>query len=1497
MYGLQNLGGANARTNADISAPEAWAFVTGDKSVIVAVIDTGIDYLHDDLKENMWTNPREIPFNGIDEDGNGFVDDYYGYDFVSNDSDPFDDQQHGTHVAGTIGAKGNNGVGTVGVCWDVSLMALKAFDEQGNGTVADAIAAITYAVENGARVINASWGLAERSRALEEAAEFAADAGVLIVAAAGNSRTDAPSYPASFESVISVAATDANDARADFSNYGPTVDVAAPGANILSTLPENSYGFLNGTSMASPHVTGMAALVLARFPMYSRQELFDIVVNSFDAMSFDLPIGHGRINAARAVQMDQPLPTARLSVAETISGNVDVTGTAAGTYFAGYSLNIGSGSSPSTWIQIGSSLTAVTNAQLGRFDSSVVKDGPAVVQLVVRNANGAAAVATAPVRVFNGLITFPLSADILPPRKYTVRGTVHGIGKNYELFYGEGISPKSWTRFATGGSGRIDAPLGEWDASNLTNGYYSLKLAIQHQGTKSEFTAPLIFIERKLKLGWPIYLEADADFPATEWRNLRPADLDNDGRSELVLVDAGTRNRKQTLRVFTYDGLDLWTRELGFDIPSDLPTIGDVNGDGTKEIFVDGTNGIVAFRHDGSILPGWPVVTENANHAKVLADLDGDGVPELIAYAQEYAATQVAETRELMVFNRDGALVRKWILPWCGFTNDVQKIFPAVANLDEDSALEIVVPSGCSELLAYDLESAEPKWIAPVTGKLLSSPVIGDVDGDGVPEIIAAVCARNPGEAAGVYVFDRNGGRRLGWPVLEEFSFITSPALGDLDDDGRLEIVLVDYAVDAGMHVVQSDGFEAEGWPIKPFRNTSSRVGVSIADINDDGRPEIITSVPGYIGQTLGNPNAEYIGGVVARDFAGKIVPLNADNFVPSIPFEASGRVQYHKAAPVAITDLDGNGRLDFVFASVQDRTYGSLSKMKNRSSLYAWELPSGGVIEWGMFGNDIANRGVYSLPLHPAPVPTNITQAIRDRVMTVEDHELQIHPTTNDWNATSPPLQIIGFTSPTNGTVTLTGDAVLSYRPGPNFSGMDGFTYVLRDANGTTSGAPVIVNVKSQNDRPSALNIELTMNKNSSVDVFYNGRDPEEQQLSFRNTSPPANGELWNYPNIGTYYPRPGFFGVDSFSYVSNDGKLDSLPATVTITVLNSNNPPKAVSQQLLTKTNRSISISPGGTDFDRDPLTFEIVRAPQLGSASQVGSMFEFDPPRDFVGSDSFTFRAFDGTAYSEEATITINIIATNATPIAREGNITVHPDTQSALKLLGTDPDGDAIQFVVVTQPLHGELSGNPPNLLYKPRADYLGPDRFEFHVFDGFATSERATFNIQVARHNRAPVAVDQLIAAEQNKVTRFDLSATDPDQDPVQVVILKGPRSGLIYGQGTSITYAPKGSVVGSDSFTYKLWDGQRFGNVGRVTVNISVGGELKPPMFTSIENVDGVMELRLSVSQDRPLRIEASTNLVEWFILAPSTTPTKATFEFQDTSAPATMRYYRAVRE
>ncbi|MGZ8938486.1 MAG: Ig-like domain-containing protein, partial [Limisphaerales bacterium] len=1245
-------------------------------------------------------------------------------------------------------------------------------------------------------------------------------------------------------------------------------------------------------------VTGMAALVLSRFPVYSRQELFDILINSVDAMGFDLPIGNGRINLSRAVQMDQPLPTARVSVSETVSGFVDVSGTAAGTFFSGYSLNIGAGRTPTNWVQISSSTLAVTNGFLGRLDSALVTDGPAVVQLVVSNLNGAAAVATAPMTVFNAMITEPMSTDILAPGRYVVRGTVHGTGKSYDLFYGVGSNPSSWTKIASGGTGKIDAPLGEWDASELPSGFYALKLRITNHGQSSEFTAPLIYIEPKLKAGWPVYVETDADFPATEWRNVRPADLDGNGVAELVLVDAGTRGRKQVLRVFSLNGEELWSRELGYDIPPDLAAIGDVNGDGRKEIFVDATNGLIAFRHDGSVLPGWPVATETSNHAKVLADVDGDGAPELISYSQEYAATQVAESRELSVFKQDGTLLKKWILPWCGFTNDVQKIFPTVANLDDDAALEIIVPSGCSELIAFDLENAEPKWRAPVTGKILSSPVAGDVDGNGAVDIVVAVAAVNPGSAAGVYLFDRFGQRWIGWPVLEEFSFVTAPALGDLDQDGRLEIVVVHDQVGAAMHLLESDGFQAEGWPQYLFQNTSSRIGISIADINNDGLPEIVTSVPGYVGLTLSlGQNFEYVGGIVARDRFGKVVSLNGNHFVKSLPFESVAQSRSHKSAPVVIGDMDGNGRLDLVLGSILDRTFGSLRALKQRSSIYAWELPASGTVEWGMFGHDVANSGAYSLPLFPAPVPTNVTRAIRDRVLTLEDRALQIHATTNDWNATAAPLSIINFTTPTNGTVTLLNDSVLNYQPNPDFSGFDSFTYLVRDSEGTTSSAPVIVRVKPVNDAPVAESIALTMNKNSSVDVFYNAQDAESTAFTFRIVTPPQHGELWNYPSVGTYYPTPGYFGTDSFSYVANDGELDSVPAMVNITILNSNNPPKAIAQNLLTKTNRSLLISPGGTDSDGDPLTYEIVTAPQSGTAIQVGTQFRYTPELNYVGEVSFTFRAFDGTAHSAEAAITIGIIATNAAPRARESTVTVQPNTESPLRLSGSDPDGDSVTFEVLTEPLHGQLSGEPPNLTYLPRTNYLGPDRFEFRVTDGFATSDPAVFTIQVVRENRPPKAIDQVVAAELNLPASFALNASDPDDDPVRVIILKGPRSGVLYGSGTNITYAPRTSAVSFDSFTYKLWDGQRFGNVARVSVNLSEPGEENPPVFTSIQTVDGILRLNLTVTEREPFRIEASTDLTEWFILLPTTTANASTFQFHDTNTSSKMRYYRAVAE
>lgn len=296
-----------------IDAPEAWETNTGSQDIVVAVVDTGIDYTHPDLAANIWTNPGEKSGNGIDDDGNGYIDDIYGYDFYNEDSDPYDDNDHGTHCAGTIGAVGNNGQGVVGVSWNVSLMGLKFLGASGSGTTFDAIRAIDYAIDNGARVINASFGGGGYDAALEDAVQRAADEGVLFVAAAGNDGTNNdtfPSYPASFpvNYLLSVAATDGTDSLTWFSNYGSTsVDVAAPGSAIRSTVPGGGYQSFSGTSMAAPHVAGLAALLLAENPSLTLSQLWDAIFSTVDTISDSAFLASGgRINAANAISLMTP---------------------------------------------------------------------------------------------------------------------------------------------------------------------------------------------------------------------------------------------------------------------------------------------------------------------------------------------------------------------------------------------------------------------------------------------------------------------------------------------------------------------------------------------------------------------------------------------------------------------------------------------------------------------------------------------------------------------------------------------------------------------------------------------------------------------------------------------------------------------------------------------------------------------------------------------------------------------------------------------------------------------------------------------------------------------------------------------------------------------------------------------------------------------------------------------------------------------------------------
>jgi subtilisin family serine protease len=314
QWGLFNSGQSGGQAGADISAMRAWAVTRGSEQVVVAVLDSGVDYTHPDLVNNIWTRPEIIKAYEDEDLTDGAIDDQHGFNVVEDNGDPMDRNGHGTHCAGIIGAEGGNGIGIAGVNWNVKIMPLRFMDGDGAGTTKDAIEAINYVIDRkragvNVRIISASWGSTARSRALEDVIRKAYDEGILFVAAAGNASTDndqTPHYPSSYNlgNVVSVAATNRNDQLASFSNYGAkSVNVAAPGEEILSTWLEHGFTEKKGTSMATPFVAGVAALILSQNPKMSVDDLRAKLLQSVDpiaSLKGKVSSG-GRINAAKAV--------------------------------------------------------------------------------------------------------------------------------------------------------------------------------------------------------------------------------------------------------------------------------------------------------------------------------------------------------------------------------------------------------------------------------------------------------------------------------------------------------------------------------------------------------------------------------------------------------------------------------------------------------------------------------------------------------------------------------------------------------------------------------------------------------------------------------------------------------------------------------------------------------------------------------------------------------------------------------------------------------------------------------------------------------------------------------------------------------------------------------------------------------------------------------------------------------------------------------------------
>jgi hypothetical protein len=1023
--------------DADIDALEAWERNDETTIPLVGIIDTGLDLDHEDLADHIWTNPGEIPGNGKDDDHNGFVDDFYGWDFSGNetdtvieDNDPTDYFGHGTHCAGIVGAVRNNGIGISGINTPCKIMAIKFFP---NSFFSLGAKSIIYAADRGCDVINISWGSPYPSSLIEEAIDYAIGKGVLPIAASGNSGAEDNFYPASLPQVFTVGASNSDDEVTYFSTYGNHIEVVAPGQDILSLRADSTdmyaelgfpythiiddhYYLADGTSMASPCAVGVAAYILSASPGISNERVKEIIEQSADDIIYpyggdtlyspgkDKYSGYGRVNLNSALQLisgrlakiDFPFENA------LVSGEIAIIGTASGDSFQNYVLEYGEGYSPQDWIEIASSNVPVSHDTLGIWNS-VGLTGLYTIRLTVGSQNQAIVHATA----INGTyvkITSPNDGDTVKGEVEVYGNTVVPDFSHYHLQYGFGESPSYWSTVTTSTKMVADGILANWLVSFLEeNNYYSLRLTVETNGGQIYADTVVVMVKSIAPISWSVEL--------TSFGSLSPAvgDIDGDGYDEVV-VGVGAPpgwGRSGGIEVFSHQGQREpgWPKDTNENMMSS-PALGDLDKDGIDDIVICSEQaGVRAYL---SSSPDWVRWTWTGGNdlfglaTPILADLENDGYLEVLT---------VNEPGQVYAWRKDGTPVIgngifAQTIPTTLSAND----FPclAVADLDKDGENEVIAGVATGAYL--------PPWfvwggiyIWDIEGNLLLEPgdypdlfarvygiAIANIDENEDLEVIVFGADTN---CVTLSAFKKDGSQVDNYPIaLEDLNpaewFGNHPALGDLEGDGILEIVITIWTFgEARIY-----GWHQDGTPLGSVgpggllasmkspdaereRKALSSLGNNIAEIVakirsmspeeqatlDSAYDPVFASVP----ETFGSPVLADVNGdgnleIIARAgyfFASGYERVFAwdyeGNLTPGFPIYASNEESPYTFSPYTpvIADMDKDTKLEMVL--------GTSYTNQITPEIVSWEFDTyydAATMHWPKYMHDKWNSGVYGV-------------------------------------------------------------------------------------------------------------------------------------------------------------------------------------------------------------------------------------------------------------------------------------------------------------------------------------------------------------------------------------------------------------------------------------------------------------------------------------------------------------------------------------------------------